>query len=252
MNAVGGGLLALVGVIVASGTVAAARQPPSITPVQALQTQMRGLQATVARLQRTPGPRGPVGPPGPQGMQGSPGPTGVPGPVGPTGSQGSQGTQGEQGPPGPPGPVGPPGAPGAAGPQGVPGPAGLGGLSVLPGGKTLVGDLAVSFVPHAVGETFGLGVTFPLPLAHAPRVVALQGTAGCTQAHQAPADTLCLYSTRQVNVRTAIASSVQSSQDPTLVFSGTADAEGFYFQITAAMAGFPTTWLGTYAYTAPQ
>jgi hypothetical protein len=122
---------------------------------------------------------------------------------------------------------------------------------VLSSGRTLVGDLALSFVPRSSGEALGLAVTFPVALAHAPRIVALQGTAGCTTAHQAPAETLCLYSSRQTNVGSVIAGAAQAATDLDRAPVATADAEGFYFQVSGVIPGLPTLWIGSYAYTAP-
>lgn len=211
--------------------------------VQTLQGQVRRLEATVARLQRARGPAGPRGVPGPRGpagAQGPQGPQGMQGVPGPAGAQGPQGAQGVPGPEGPAGPVGP------SGPPGPSGPAGPAGASSVAAGQTIAGDVSYDFTAVSAGATGGASVGFRLPLAHPPVTVSLQGSGGCGAPGMAPAGVLCLYPAFEVNVGSVMTTAHTAYGVAPVSMS--ADANGFYFQITALHPG-DTMWIGTYAYT---
>jgi hypothetical protein len=110
------------------------------------------------------------------------------------------------------------------------------------------GDVSYVFTAFSAGAIGGATVSFRVPLAHAPSAVYFQGSGGCGTPGTAPTGVLCLYPAFQVNVSTAVTSAHTSyGMAPTPM---SADADGFFFQITALHPG-NTLWVGTYAYAAP-
>jgi hypothetical protein len=94
------------------------------------------------------GPAGAVGPIGPTGMTGSPGATGAPGPSGPQGTAGSQGSVGPTGPA-----------------------ASFAGVTGATGGYVQLGNVIQQW-GTSTADAVGVTVTFPVPYASVPFVVA--------------------------------------------------------------------------------
>ena len=222
--------------------------PPIDMQVRTLTTRVNALEQVVAKLQHQKLQAGPRGERGAQGGQGPIGPAGVAGPQGQPGPQGVQGPQGVAGPPGPAGPAGQTGPAGAAGPPAAVASPGATAGATLQSGQTESGDIAVGFSPTTALAVSGMAVGFALPLGQPPSTVTLSGSSGCSAPGVAPRGVLCLYPARVVNVQQALTAA--NDTYGSLPTAMSADARGFYFQITADAVA-PSIWQGTYSVTAP-
>ena len=141
---------------------------------------------------------------GPRGLRGLPGATGA------TGAAGAKGDKGDTGPAGP-----------------FP--------DVLPSGKTVRGNFAMSDTATAAGQFQRMSHSFVFTMAAAPTPHYITGAAtaecpGSSANPQAAAGHLCVYETTRVNANTPTILSGETGIDG-------ASEEGFYLRMTSVAAG---------------